>query len=408
MMYYFLLGLGALALLFGTLPLLLSYRFKRYVHDSLSSSLPEYTPKASLILPCKGIDPGFEENIKAHLEQDYPDYEVIFVTATDDDPAYVFLDDFMKKRSYKVHIKLEVAGISPSRGQKINNVLDAINKVRNETEVFVLVDSDIRPKKDFLRNLIKPLQLPDIGATTGIRWYMPKQGNLGSMLRSIWTAGVYPILIDQKHNFAYGGAYAVKKGTFEKANVRALLDRSISDTFAVTNGVKGIGLKVYFVPQCIVVSHEDSTISETFEWTNRQTIISRVYNPPFWWVVFLTYSFSNLMLLLGIIILILSIAGKGYFVLPALLMLSLIPLEMINAALLLPVVKQLIPEQREQIDKLKWRYYLATPLASILILLNSIVSLTTNEITWRGIRYKLISSKETKVLSSNTASARRF
>jgi glycosyltransferase involved in cell wall biosynthesis len=400
-MYSLLLLLGLLTVLFGIIPLILSYRFKKYVYLKLNNPTREYSPKASVILPCKGIDPGFEENINALLTQDYPDYEVIFVTATDEDPAYSFLDKFIKNTSYTIPLKLIISGLSSLRGQKINNIIEALEHVRDNTEIFVFVDSDVRPEKNFLRNLVNPLQYQNIGASTGIRWYLPKHGNLGSILRSLWAAGAYPLLINQRYNFVYGGANAIKKETFAKGNIKELLDHSISDTFAIAGGVKSIYLDICFVPQCVVISHEDSTLSETIEWTNRQTIISRIYSSPFWWTVFLTYSFSNVMLLLGIIILSLWIIGEGTFLLPGMLMLSLIPLEILNASFLLPVIQHMIPQHSKQIETLKWKYYLSTPLASILIMINSIVSLTTNEITWRGVRYRLVSPTQTEILSED-------
>ncbi|OGX21909.1 MAG: hypothetical protein A3K54_04785 [Omnitrophica WOR_2 bacterium RBG_13_44_8] len=221
------------------------------------------------------------------------------------------------------------------------------------------------------------------------------------MLRSVWAAGAYPLLIDQRHNFVYGGANAIKKERFEKANIRQFLNGALNDSFAFTNAIKRIGLQIYFVPQCIVVSHEDSTLAETFEFTNRQTITTRIYSPPFWRTVFLTYCFSNAILVAGFLILVLSIIGKTVAILPGILMMSLVPLEMANAAYLLPVVQQMIPEHSAQIEKLKWKYYLVTPLASILIMINSIVSLTTNEFTWRGVRYRLVSPTKTEVLSKD-------
>jgi cellulose synthase/poly-beta-1,6-N-acetylglucosamine synthase-like glycosyltransferase len=45
-----------------------------------------------LIVPCRGIDQGFAENIGAVLRQDYEDYHVIFVTEASDDPAYPVLN----------------------------------------------------------------------------------------------------------------------------------------------------------------------------------------------------------------------------------------------------------------------------------------------------------------------------
>ena len=398
-MIVFLYLLGMASLIFGIFPLFFTIRLKKYVQNALAETIHPYTPKVSLILPCKGLDPGFEKNIHALLTQDYPDYEAIFVTATDDDPAYLFLDDLIKKQSYNVPIKLVVAGISQIRGQKINNMLHAITNARKETEVYAFVDSDIRPEKDFLSNLVKPLQNANVGVTTGIRWYLPRKKNLGSILQAIWAAGAYPLLIDQRHNFAWGGANAIKKNTFEKADIATLLKYSISDTFAITNGVKNINLEVHFVPQCVVVSHENSTLSATIEWTNRQTIISRVYSPAFWWAVFVTYSFANTMLLVGTVTFTVGMLISPPLVIPSIMILTLIPLQICNASLLLPIVTRILVNHKEQIDKLKWNFYLTAPLTSILIMINSIVSLLTNEITWRGVRYKLISPNETKILN---------
>jgi cellulose synthase/poly-beta-1,6-N-acetylglucosamine synthase-like glycosyltransferase len=388
-----------ITLAFGIVPLWFSKRFKHYVEIKLGEPINNYIPKVSVIIPCKGVDIEFEENVIAMLNQNYPYYEILFVTATEDDPAYEALKQIIAKYK-KRPMKLLVAGINPHRGQKITNLLKAIENISTETEVLVFLDADIRIHRDFLKYLVAPLRKSSIGATTGFPWYLPQKPKLGSILRSIWGGGALPLLIDPHHNFASGAANAIKKEIFEKANIKKALDRSISDTFSITNSIRKLGLIIEFVPQCLVISPDNSSLLDTLKWTNRQTIISRIYNPPFWWTVAITYSFANIMLVLGVILLILGIiGGKLMFVLPAIFMLGLIPLEMLNAALMVKVIKKMIPQYKDEIDRLKWRYYLATPLASILIMINSLVSLTTNEITWRGVRYRLISPTQTEVIS---------
>ena len=397
-MYWFILLLGIITFIFGIVPIFFTLRFRAYVINYFKKGADEYRPKISIILPCKGIDPGFEDNLTALLNQDYPDFELVCVAATDDDPAYVFINSFMQQRSISLQLKLIVAGISTKRSQKVNNLLQALKKCRSETEVFVFVDSDIRPNKRFLANLVNPLQNSEVGAATGIRWYLPNHATAGSMLISVWAAGALPMMIDKHHNFAFGGANAIKKEVFEKAGIEKLLKGSLSDTFSITRGVKEAGLLIRFVPHCIVVSHEDSTIKETVEWSTRQTIITRVYSKPFWWTVFLTYSFSNAMLLTGILLIIISMISKSAYIVPAFFMLSLIPLEVLNVAMLISVVKYMIPEHIDSLNQFKFRYYFYAPFTSLLIMLNSIVSIFTNEITWRGVKYKLISPEETKIL----------
>ena len=43
--------------------------------------------RALVVVPCKGLDVGLEENLRAVMRQDYGDYEVTFVVESDDDPA---------------------------------------------------------------------------------------------------------------------------------------------------------------------------------------------------------------------------------------------------------------------------------------------------------------------------------
>ena len=47
-----------------------------------------YRPHATVIVPVKGIDPGLSETVASLLDQDYPSYQVVFVTESTDDPGY--------------------------------------------------------------------------------------------------------------------------------------------------------------------------------------------------------------------------------------------------------------------------------------------------------------------------------
>jgi hypothetical protein len=92
--------------------------------------------------------------------------------------------------------------------------------------------------------------------------------------------------------------------------------------------------------------------------------------------------------------------GSPALTAPALLILSLIPLQAVNASILLRVVQAMLPEQAIQLERMKWKYMALAPFGSILIFLNSVLSRLTNEINWRGIRYRLISPTQTEVLDA--------
>ncbi len=65
----------------------------------------------------------------------------------------------------------------------------------------------------------------------------------------------------------------------------------------------------------------------------------------------------------------------------SILMLSMIPMEMLNGLILLPAVKKMLPDHQERIQKLTRVYCLLAPLASMLALYNTIYSPFTNRIT---------------------------
>src|SRR4030042_716531 len=50
-----------------------------------------YRPQTVLIIPCKGLDSAFHENIASFFHQDYENYSLWFVVAEESDPAYAEL-----------------------------------------------------------------------------------------------------------------------------------------------------------------------------------------------------------------------------------------------------------------------------------------------------------------------------
>ncbi len=394
------LTIGLLSLLFSIIPLFLSLRFNRYIKEHAAKSPKgSYTSKAALLVPCKGLDPDFRKNISALFKQDYTQYEIIFVTATKDDPAYPALREIIQGNP-QVSARLFTAGIAGGRSQKINNQLRGLKEVKEDTEVLVFIDSDARPGPDFLKSLIAPLKDTAVGVATGFRWYLPVKGGFSSLLRSTWNGGGLVFVTDRSSNYAWGGAMAIRRKTFEQLRMADYWENTLSDDLTLTTMVRDAGLNIEFVPQCLVASHEDCTFSEMLEWTNRQTIISKVYHPKLWRRIALAHGIGNIILGLGTVLLagfFIGITTDKNILLASILMLSMIPMEMINGLFLLPAVKKMLPDYRKRIQELTWIYCLLAPLASLLALFNTVYSLFTNRITWRGVTYEMKSPTETIV-----------
>lgn len=390
-----------IVLVLAALPILFTIRLQRFIKDEMIKQPESGFGRVALILPLKGLDPGFKENIQAILSQDYTDCDYYFVTATTDDPAYVALSQILPQYP-QCNTYLLCAGIVPYRAQKITNQLAAVDAVGSSADILVFVDSDIRPEPDFIRYLISPLTDAKIGASTGFRWYLPIRGGFGSYLRSTWNAGGLPFLLDTRHNFVWGGAMAVTRLKYEECEVRHSWDKALSDDFGLTRAIKSHGYSIRFVPQCLAISHEDSTLSETLEWTNRQTIIARIYSLPFWLTVGIVHGLLNLFVFLGLFLFTKEIAfGSQTTIIFLGGVLLLLTLECLNAMLLVSAVLPMLRDYASDVKKNRWIYIFIAPIASLLILWNTIYSAFTSKITWRGVTYEIVSPYETRVIQKN-------
>src|SRR5215831_6188110 len=84
LLYYFLV---VIAIWLGLLSLRGGLRFAAYVRRELAAPLPDYAPFVSIIVPFRGVEEGLRQNLAALFQQDYPAYQIIFVTDSPDDPA---------------------------------------------------------------------------------------------------------------------------------------------------------------------------------------------------------------------------------------------------------------------------------------------------------------------------------
>ncbi|MFQ5817439.1 MAG: glycosyltransferase, partial [Terriglobia bacterium] len=267
-------------------------RFLRFVRKRLGETPPHYTPRLSLLVPCKGLaedsdGAGLEGNLCALLEQDYPDYEVLFIVAAAGDPARGLLETLVAEA--KVAARVVLAGQAEGRGEKVNNLLAGVAAARAGSEVFVFADSDGRPRRDWLRTLVAHLADANVGAASSFRWYVPT-GSFLSGLQSAWNAPIVTYMGEDRRpdgrpsgrNFCWGGGTAIRRTMFEAIDVRRYWAGALSDDYRLTEALRQAGKLIVFVPQCLVATRQEPSWRQLWEWTTRQILITRVYANRLW------------------------------------------------------------------------------------------------------------------------------
>jgi cellulose synthase/poly-beta-1,6-N-acetylglucosamine synthase-like glycosyltransferase len=393
---------AAVVIWLGILSLLGGLSFAAYLRREAARPLPDFTPFASVIAPCRGLEDGLHENIAALFEQKYPTYEIVFVTDRADDPSLTIVQELIKTKgsSRRVSARVVISGEAVDCGQKVHNLRGAISKVDPRSEVLVFVDTDARPHPDWLRSLVAPLHDEGVGAATGYRWFIPVAGGLASQLRSVWNASIASALgAREAKNFCWGGSTAIRKSTFDRLNVVQHWQGTVSDDFTLTRVLQRAKLPIHFVPTCLVASPGDCTASELLEFTNRQLKITRTYAAHLWKPLLIGSLLFCAVFFGGLALAAVRAALGLSFALPLTAVFLIYLLGAAKAYIRLRAVAVTLGSYEQRLSKHLAAHLLLWPFASALYLCNAVVAGFSRRMRWRGITYELISATEAVIIS---------
>lgn len=367
-----------------------------YVKRRVRTDPGFYAPRIAVLCPCKGMEPGLEQNLVALTEFDHQNYEVFFILASASDPAYSTVKRVAGSARTKGHVI--IAGKPESCGEKVNNLRSAVAQLPPDFEVLAFADSDGRPSRAWLHHLTAPLKDPRIGAATTMRWFIPNDGSLSSALLAAWNAPIVTMLTERGPNFCWGGGTAIRRTIFEQANVLEEWSYSVSDDLSMTTALRRAGCSIIFLPECFVPSYVRADFRAFMEFTNRQVLITRVYSEKIWATAAATHFLYCLTVLVGAgLILSELVAGRPTLHLITLLFLPLL-LSAIRGAIRVAGVTEALSSLRSQIMGQSWIYILLNVAVPFLLLANFVNSIVSRKIRWRGVQYELVSPQQTRIL----------
>lgn len=360
-----------------------------------------FRPPAALIVPCKGLDSAFEENIRSFYNQDYDNFSLWFVVADKNDPAYEELIRLKEKfgpGSKAKDSRILIAGTALSCGQKNHNLLFCYRNLPANFEVMAFADSDACFRSDWLTRIVHPLRKEKVGVTTGYRWFVPQKNNLATLALSIINAKIAQLLGDYRFNQAWGGSMAVRIKTFKHLGVEKIWANAVSDDLTISRAVRKAGMKIEFVPACLVASYEQTNWPDFLGFARRQFVITRI-NTPFTWCFGLFSSFYSVLGLYGGA----AFAAYAYSInSPYWLLFAAVPFVFFIGHLWRSMLRQILIEKILPNDAHAMRIskiidITAGWIFSPLLLMIILSSAFGRRIRWRGITYKLIGPTRTLI-----------
>ncbi|MBI3693860.1 MAG: glycosyltransferase [Acidobacteria bacterium] len=365
---------SSVAVLLGLFSLRAGSRHLRSVLAGMKAAPEQWTPPVTLIVPVKGREEGLAENLRSLAAQDYPDFELLVTVRDPTDPAL---------ESIPPAARLIVAGPEPPRtSEKIGNLLAAVAQARAASKVLAFADSDGRVETGWLRALVAPLTDPAAGAATGYRWYFPERTGFWPLMRSVWNSTIAGAFGTGREPFAWGGAMALRRETFQSTRVADFWLGSISDDYRLTQAVRAAGLQIRFTPRAMVSSAGECTAARFLAWAIRQMTITRTCAPRLWWLGFAAHIVYCAAMAAGALMI---LAGR-WWSLPILL-LAVVPGW--RGELRRRAARLMFPGHAPWLDRHGWIYAWLTPAATWIWLYVFLASLFQRKIEWRGRVYDL-------------------
>ncbi len=348
-----------------------------------------WQPRATVILCLRGKDPFLRDCLTALTSLRYRDYRVLCVLDSEADPAWQVLHEFTGHDRLATTIAPRSAGYC---SLKCHSLVHAMDQLDDETEVVALVDADAVVDEHWLSDLVAPLREESVVASSGNRWYIPREHNPGTMVRFLWhTAAAFFTM--HVLRIPWGGSLAIRVEFVRAGGLAENWSRALFEDTLIVKLARQRRGQIAFNPSLLVANGERISLTQAARWISRQLLNIRLYHRSFGLIVLHCVSTCLAVVAAWFLIIWWVVTGRWWLVLIVLAALVvfygfyMIALHLAQSSArraLLQRNRQLPPPVRIGVRTL-WSI-MVTQMVYLLCLLHAMFC---RSILWRGIRYRI-------------------
>jgi len=365
-------------------------------------------PKAALLMGLRGADPFLLESLKRLFTQDYPGYEALLA-------AWSVIEQAIQETKERREPTGPRDEVSPRGAQRIqlvehvlappdgpahgianctnSKVVQLLRTLDADVEIVAMADADLMPHPTWLKELVSPLaDDPRTGAAFGNRWFIPRRGRLGSLIRHTWNAGA--VVGMYLMNMPWGGCIAIRHDAIRRGHLVDEWAKVIALDANTPRQLKALGLQTRFVPQLMMPNYEECSLPFVVNFVQRQLTWTRMYHGE--WPMIVVHVTLNVVGVVGSLALAmyLAIAGlAGWAWLPILGLGVYLAGLYGGAAVIAWGVSAAL--ERQQVAKVRLsaprlaKLALAVPLGHLFHALAALRATFSRRVRWRGITLEL-------------------
>lgn len=364
------------------------YRKPRSVVGGSPVQQPGPLPKVAVVLTLRGADPFLDRCLRGLMQQDYPRYDVRIVVDHREDPAWEMVQGLVAEFGTK-HLKVSELSSRPNTcSLRMSSLIQAVASLDESYDVVTFVDADAVLYSGWLRDLVAPLANPEVGATCGVRWYMPEDNGMGTLVRHLWNAAG----VAQMHAFGigWGGSLAVRRQLMQQANILEKWSQIMfEDTFTV-NEVHKLGGRLEYVPAATIINRETIDLRGCTKFISRQVLNARLYHRS--WPKLAAFAIAETVAFNGALVLGAAALIAGQMTAAGIIGAALGAYSAGMGGLLLwseAVARKVARDRGEAIAPLSWKLIPAAVLTHFVYSIAAFMAVRVRHIEWRGIRYEL-------------------
>ena len=351
-------------------------------------------PRVSVLLALRGADPELALGLKQLFQQNYSNYELKIVVDCEADPAWKVVHDIISETgAANVHVE-PLAKRTNHNSLHCASLVQLAEGLSEESEVFVLVDGDVVSHSGFIKELVKSIADGTSSTSSGNRWYMPPEGQVGSLVRYSWNAAAMVSMYCNQ--IPWGGMFAAKTDDLKTSGVIERWRRALAVDAPIFNCWRKIGGSRQFVPSLIIVNREECSIPSCFTFIVRQLLWTRLYQPAFfWWAIVIHALVSMMSMFIAIGIMINSLIHSQWtpFLWTASGLASYGLASVLSLFLLETTVRRFSKHRGEFVSWIRpWvlvKLAVAIPLTQLVHGAAVTKVLFLKSITWRGVTYRI-------------------
>jgi hypothetical protein len=350
-------------------------------------------PPAVILVAIKGADATTAKFLDLLCRQEYPHYRIIVALESRADPALTLVEATRLAAANGVGVDIVIAGPATQRTQKVHNLRSALSALRDEDRIVVFADADTVLPSDWLTQLIRPIAIGEVSASTGYRWPLPMDRHLPTLIGAAADLSITTSARSRLWNMCWGGSTAIARNALDTIDLKAAWDHAASDDVTLTQALRAGKFTINSPLRVLVPSPVAYTWASLFGFARRQHLMLRTYAPRHWLFGGLTLSIPTF----GACVALLSLTTVNRFGVGALLAsiaLLQVRLRIRNriASLVLPA--DALSIARSTIVFAAW----AWPLIHLVHCAAFFSSCLGRRFTWAGIHYQMDGPKVMAVL----------